>query len=133
LSFEKRHILFKEIKQAETMRFLPILLLALVQLVLSHPHEDSIRPRQSAPDFKAKAVLNDKFIDVKLSDYHAEGKWTVLLFYPFDFTFVCPTEIISFSEKQKEFESISESSSTYISHVDVSTRLFLVTSSDIHL
>jgi len=35
------------------------------------------------------------------------GKWTVLLFYPFDYTFVCPTEIISFSEKHSEFSEIN--------------------------
>lgn len=50
----------------------------------------SVRPRKQAPLFKAKAVLNDKFIDVSLKSYADEGKWTVLLFYPFDYTFVCP-------------------------------------------
>ena len=33
------------------------------------------------------------------------GKWVVLFFYPFDFTFVCPTEILTFSEKAPEFEA----------------------------
>ncbi len=50
----------------------------------------SLRPRKNAPLFKAKAVLNDKFIDVSLKQYSEAGKWTVLLFYPFDYTFVCP-------------------------------------------
>lgn len=50
----------------------------------------SVRPRKEAPLFKAKAVLNDKFIDVSLKQYSTEGKWSVLLFYPFDYTFVCP-------------------------------------------
>ena len=49
-----------------------------------------IRPRKNAPTFKAKAVFNDKFVDVSLQQYIAEGKWSVLLFYPFDYTFVCP-------------------------------------------
>jgi alkyl hydroperoxide reductase subunit AhpC len=53
-------------------------------------------PRQQAPAFEAKAVVGDDFVDISLADY--AGKYVVLLFYPFDFTFVCPTELISFSE-----------------------------------
>lgn len=50
----------------------------------------SIAPRQYAPDFTAQAVLPDNsFATVKLSDYR--NKYVVLLFYPFDFTYVCPT------------------------------------------
>lgn len=67
----------------------------------------TIRPRKLAPLFKAKSVLNDKFIDVSLQDYITQGKWSVLLFYPFDYTFVCPTEIISFSEKNGDFIDIN--------------------------
>ena len=66
---------------------------------------DSISVRTEAPKFTAKAVLDDKFITVSSDDYR--GKWMVLLFYPFDYTFVCPTEIISFSEKNKEFLEIN--------------------------
>lgn len=65
-----------------------------------------LRPRQAAPIFTAKSVLNDKFIDVNLQDNLAANKWSVLLFYPFDYTFVCPTEIISFSENAKKFADI---------------------------
>eukprot|EP01039_Chlorochromonas_danica_P003783 gene3783-4133_t len=68
---------------------------------------ERLRPRQVAPSFKAKAVLNDKFIDVSLAETIADGKWSVLLFYPFDYTFVCPTEIISFSEKNADFLAIN--------------------------
>ena len=47
-------------------------------------------PREPAPLFEAIAVLPDQsFSQVKSSDY--EGKYLVLLFYPFDFTYVCPT------------------------------------------
>jgi alkyl hydroperoxide reductase subunit AhpC len=61
--------------------------------------------QKKAPDFKATAVLPDgSFKDIKLSDY--KGKWVVLFFYPLDFTFVCPTEIIAFSDKIKEFQAI---------------------------
>ena len=56
-----------------------------------------------APDFKATAVMADNsFKDVSLSDY--KGKKVVLFFYPLDFTFVCPTEIIAFDHRLAEFE-----------------------------
>lgn len=54
-----------------------------------------------APDFAAQALVDGDFKEVKLSDY--KGKWKILFFYPLDFTFVCPTEIVAFSEKTKEF------------------------------
>ncbi|NIQ00523.1 MAG: redoxin domain-containing protein [Nitrospinaceae bacterium] len=56
-----------------------------------------------APDFKAQAVMPDgSFKEIKLSDYH--GKYVILFFYPLDFTFVCPTEIIAFSDQIDEFK-----------------------------
>ena len=57
-----------------------------------------------APDFKGQAVMPDSsFKEISLSDY--KGKWLVLFFYPLDFTFVCPTEIIAFSDRVKDFKS----------------------------
>lgn len=51
--------------------------------------------RKPAPYFKTKALLpNGEFSEVSLADY--KGKYIVLLFYPLDFTFVCPTEISNF-------------------------------------
>ena len=56
-----------------------------------------------APEFTAQAVMPDgSFKEIKLSDY--KGKYVILFFYPLDFTFVCPTEIIAFSEKMVEFK-----------------------------
>ncbi len=56
-----------------------------------------------APDFTADAVMPDgTFKQIKLSDF--KGKYVILFFYPLDFTFVCPTEIIAFSAKNAEFE-----------------------------
>ncbi|MEE8342024.1 MAG: peroxiredoxin [Candidatus Neomarinimicrobiota bacterium] len=56
-----------------------------------------------APDFTATAVMPDNsFKDVSLSDF--KGKKVVLFFYPLDFTFVCPTEIIAFDHRLAEFE-----------------------------
>src|SRR3954469_12662602 len=54
-----------------------------------------------APDFTAEAVVGDAFKTVRLSDLR--GKYVVLFFYPLDFTFVCPTEIIAFSDRADEF------------------------------
>jgi peroxiredoxin (alkyl hydroperoxide reductase subunit C) len=62
-----------------------------------------VTPRNVAPQFSATAVINEKFEKISLSNYLSRGKWVVLLFYPFDFTFVCPTEIISFSDHSKDF------------------------------
>jgi len=58
-----------------------------------------------APHFEASAVLsNGEFGDIKLSDF--KGKYVVFFFYPLDFTFVCPTEIIAFSDRVDEFKAI---------------------------
>nr|AOP12454.1 peroxiredoxin-lke protein [Sterechinus neumayeri] len=58
-----------------------------------------------APNFEGMAVINGQFKDIKLSDY--KGKYLVLFFYPLDFTFVCPTEIIAFSDRADEFQAIN--------------------------
>ncbi len=56
-----------------------------------------------APEFEAHAVMPDgSFHQLQLADYR--GKCVLLFFYPLDFTFVCPTEIISFSDRIAEFE-----------------------------
>jgi len=57
-----------------------------------------------APDFALEGVLNGKFSNYRLSDYR--GKWVVLFFYPLDFTFVCPTEILAFSDRLGEFRKL---------------------------
>jgi peroxiredoxin len=59
---------------------------------------------QSAPDFKATAVVNGQFKDISLSDY--KGKYVVLFFYPLDFTFVCPTEITGFNDRYSDFKDL---------------------------
>jgi len=60
-----------------------------------------------APDFTATAVMPDGSFkaDFKLSDYR--GKYVVLFFYPLDFTFVCPTEIVGFSDRIEEFKKLN--------------------------
>ena len=59
-----------------------------------------------APAFKGQAVFpSTEFLDVSLDQY--KGKWLVLFSYPLDFTFVCPTEIIKFSEEYEKFKKIN--------------------------
>uniref|UniRef100_UPI00358E2857 peroxiredoxin-2-like isoform X2 n=1 Tax=Myxine glutinosa TaxID=7769 RepID=UPI00358E2857 len=58
-----------------------------------------------APFFRGTAVLNEIFNEISLDDY--KGKYLVLFFYPLDFTFVCPTEIIAFSDKLNEFQQVN--------------------------
>ena len=56
-----------------------------------------------APDFKAQAVMPDgSFKELSLSDY--KGKYVVLYFYPMDFTFVCPSEILAFNKRVQDFK-----------------------------
>lgn len=61
--------------------------------------------QKNAPEFKGKAVMGHEFRDLSLSSL--KGKWVVLFFYPLDFTFVCPTEIIDFSNKTDEFKKLN--------------------------
>ncbi|KAM3172769.1 hypothetical protein ACTXT7_013864 [Hymenolepis weldensis] len=56
---------------------------------------------EPAPGFTCRALVKGEVKDVSLSDY--KGKYVILFFYPMDFTFVCPTEIIAFNDRAKEF------------------------------
>ncbi|KAK2149438.1 hypothetical protein NP493_2974g00000 [Ridgeia piscesae] len=58
-----------------------------------------------APLWEGTAVVDGKFSQLKLSDF--SGQYLVFFFYPLDFTFVCPTEIIAFSDRIKEFTDIN--------------------------
>ena len=80
----------------------------------------SVLVTKEAPAFTATAVMPDNsFQDISLADYR--GKYVVLFFYPLDFTFVCPTEIIAFDHRLKEFtdrgvEVIGVSIDSHFSH-----------------
>ncbi|KAJ0406750.1 hypothetical protein P43SY_004575 [Pythium insidiosum] len=83
-----------------------------------------LKIRHPAPEFTAQAVVDGEFKTVSLKDYRGKyvavvdgefktvslkdyrGKYVVLFFYPLDFTIMCPTEIIAFSEKAKAFRQI---------------------------
>ena len=60
---------------------------------------------KKAPSFKANAVVNGNEIVEGFSlDQYKGDKYVVFFFYPLDFTFVCPTELIAFQEKLEEFK-----------------------------
>ena len=59
---------------------------------------------KAAPEVTAEGVLNGRFNTYRLSDYR--GKWVVVFFYPLDFTFVCPTEILAFSDRLGDFKKL---------------------------
>jgi len=58
-----------------------------------------------APHWEGTAVVNEEFKELKIADF--KGKYLVFFFYPLDFTFVCPTEIIAFSDRVEEFRKIN--------------------------
>lgn len=62
----------------------------------------SVLVGKKAPVFCSRAVCGEKIID-EFSLDHLLGKYVVLFFYPLDFTFVCPTELHAFQEKEKAF------------------------------
>lgn len=58
-----------------------------------------------APAFQLDAVAEGQFKSISLADL--KGKWVVVFFYPLDFTFVCPTEILAFSDRIEEFKALN--------------------------
>ncbi|KAK7479877.1 hypothetical protein BaRGS_00028867 [Batillaria attramentaria] len=67
--------------------------------------QTAVRVQHPAPNFKGTAVVNWNFNEIQLSDF--KGKYLVLFFYPLDFTFVCPTELIAFSDKMDKFSALN--------------------------
>mgnify|MGYP005836918843 CR=1 FL=1 len=63
-----------------------------------------LKINDKVPDFSVDAYHNDEIKQIKLSDY--AGKWVVLVFYPADFTFVCPTELQELAKNYDEFKSL---------------------------
>jgi NADH-dependent peroxiredoxin subunit C len=57
---------------------------------------------KQAPDFEVEAFHNNEVKKVKLSDF--KGKWVTLVFYPADFTFICPTELGELADNYEEFQ-----------------------------
>nr|XP_048296690.1 peroxiredoxin-4 isoform X2 [Myodes glareolus] len=78
--------------------------------VIDEPSEneelrENVMISKPAPYWEGTAVINGEFKELKLTDYR--GKYLVFFFYPLDFTFVCPTEIIAFGDRIEEFRSIN--------------------------
>jgi NADH-dependent peroxiredoxin subunit C len=67
--------------------------------------EQTLEIGKPAPEFEVEAFHNNEIKKVKSSDF--KGKWTVLVFYPADFTFVCPTELGELADNYEEFQKIN--------------------------
>jgi peroxiredoxin 2/4 len=63
-----------------------------------------VRVGEQAPAFRAQAYKAGKFVEVSLDDLR--GRWVVLFFYPLDFTFVCPTELVAFGNQYEDFQKL---------------------------
>ena len=61
----------------------------------------TVQVTQPAPEFTAQALVGREFQSISLADYR--GKWVLLFFYPMDFTFVCPTELVGLNDQYVEF------------------------------
>ena len=66
--------------------------------------EHHLSINKPAPDFSAQAYQNEQVKPVKLADF--KGKWLVLVFYPADFTFICPTELGDLADHYEEFQKL---------------------------
>ncbi|KAI8645419.1 thioredoxin peroxidase [Parasitella parasitica] len=82
--------------------------------------------QKPAPDFDAPGVRNGDIVEhIRLSSY--KGKYVVLMWYPLDFTFVCPTEIVAFNDAYEEFQSLdceliaASCDSEYVHHAWIGT------------
>ncbi|MCA9347114.1 redoxin domain-containing protein [Candidatus Saccharibacteria bacterium] len=80
---------------------------------------DQVQINAQVPDFTLEAYYKDDLTKISLSDY--KGKWVVLVFYPADFTFVCPTELVDAANFHEEVnklngEIMSVSTDTAFSH-----------------
>ncbi len=78
-----------------------------------------IKIGQKIQDFEAEIFQNEEIKKIKLSEY--KGKWVVLIFYPADFTFICPTELVELANNYEDFkklnaEIISVSTDTVFAH-----------------
>lgn len=65
----------------------------------------SVLVAKAAPDFEAPAVMPNGMIEENFKLSSLKGKYVVLFFYPLDFTFVCPTEILAHDKRIEQFRS----------------------------
>jgi peroxiredoxin (alkyl hydroperoxide reductase subunit C) len=72
---------------------------------VAHEFVSFVRIGETVPDYEFEIYHKDDNKTVKFSDYR--GKWVVLMFYPGDFTFVCPTELEDMAKLYPEFQKIN--------------------------
>lgn len=77
----------------------------MVQRIWNHSVCSGAKVQCPAPDFRGTAVVDGQFKEISLRDF--AGKYLVLFFYPLDFTFVCPTEVIAFNDRANEFKALN--------------------------
>lgn len=78
--------------------------LLITSLCFAMIRMEVIRPRSQMPSFEGLQVLNGEVSS--LNSKSLSGKYLVLIFYPFDFTYVCPTELVAFSQRMNEFDQL---------------------------
>lgn len=71
---------------------------------MTHAQVGSPAPGFKLPSTKNATSSRDLGVEIDLEDY--DGKWLVFFFYPLDFTFVCPTEILALSDRYDEFAAL---------------------------
>ncbi|KAF2196158.1 thioredoxin-like protein [Delitschia confertaspora ATCC 74209] len=67
------------------------------------PYTPKVRVQKPAPHFSGTAVVDGTFEEISLTSYTSNKQWLVLGFVPMAWTFVCPTEIIAFSDRAADF------------------------------
>ena len=70
----------------------------------AYEYENGVEIGEKVPDFDLTLYHENKIVKRRLSDFF--GKWTILFFYPADFTFVCPTELEDLAEHYDEFQKL---------------------------
>lgn len=75
-----------------------------MNMALMNPETNKTLINTEIKPFKATAYHNGKFVD--LAETSLKGKWTVVFFYPADFTFVCPTELGDLADNYAEFQKL---------------------------
>jgi peroxiredoxin len=70
-----------------------------------HEYSSAVRVGETIPDYEFEAFQNEKISTMKFSDFR--GKWLVVVFYPADFTFVCPTELEEMAGLYEKFQAMN--------------------------
>jgi len=66
----------------------------------------SVLPGSKAPWFSSTGYQDGKFMEIKLSDFSSSGKWLILFFYPLDFGYISPSELMELEKKRNELERL---------------------------